>query len=112
MELFAFKTAEDRINQIKAAARREGISASEWLRRMCDRALSGEGEAVEAARLRERVAILELDRDFILAKWRSKGNTLTRALAKASAVAVELERDMNRDHIGPILRGPEPDDDE
>ena len=56
MELFAFKTAEDRINQIKAAARREGISASEWLRRMCDRALSCvSGEAVEAASARVNV---------------------------------------------------------
>lgn len=112
MELFAFKTAEDRVNRIKESARREGISASEWLRRMCDRALSGEGEALEAARLRERVATLELERDFILAKWRSKGGTLTRALAKASAVAVELKHDMDREYHSPVGHGPEPDDDE
>ena len=56
MQLFNFKTDEDRVDRIKAAGQAEGISASEWLRRMCDRALSGKGEALEAARLRERVA--------------------------------------------------------
>ena len=109
MQLFTFKTDDARVARIKAAARREGISASEWLRRVSDRATSGEGEAREAARLRERVANRELELDFFRSKLDSKLKAFRRDV---SACSGELERDMNRDHFAPVGHGPEPDDDE
>ena len=109
MQLFNFKTDEDRVDRIKAAARAEGISASEWLRRVSDRATSGAGPEGEAARLRERVASLELELDFFRSKLDAKLKAFTRDVSARSG---ELKRDMNREHFGPVMRGPEPDDDE
>ena len=109
MQLFNFRTAEDRVDRIKAAARAEVVSASEWIRRVIDRATSGEGEAGEAARLRERVANLELELDFFRSKLSAKLKAFTRDVSARSG---ELERDMNLDHFGPVMRGPEPDDDD
>ena len=106
---FNFKTDEDRVARIKAAGHAEGISASEWLRRVSDRALSGDGDAGEAARLRVRVANLELERDFFRSKVSAKLKAFNRELlSKAHALAAELDREYH----GPVMRGPEPDDDE
>ena len=109
MQLFNFKTDEDRVDRIKAAGQAEGILPVSGCGACVIARLSGKGEALEAARLRERVANLELELDFFRSKLDAKLKAFTRDVSARSG---ELERDMNRDHFGPIMRGPEPDDDD
>ena len=54
MQIYSFRSTAQMIDQIKAAAHAECVTAGEWLRRVVERALSGVGD--EARRLRQEIA--------------------------------------------------------
>ena len=56
MQIYSFKAMAQMIDQIKAAAHAECVTAGEWLRGVVARALSGVGDAAEVRRLRAEIA--------------------------------------------------------
>ena len=99
MDLCGFKAPAKLIDQIKAAAKAEYVTVSEWLRGVVERELSGVGPEAEARRLRaERAAMADFYTCAADCDW-SEVAKIQQRLADVRVRIDKLKRSVSLDPI-------------